>query len=110
MINVVFLLLIFFLLTAQFSDSATGTSGARDAPDLDPEAAPHNLILSPEGVLSYRDLQGAEAMAAAVAEGPVRLAVDGGTQAHRLASALRALGKAGARRVDLVTPMQAAPE
>lgn len=102
MINVVFLLLIFFLMTAQFADPG---GGARSALSVDDTPGPMRavLILAPSGLVSYGTLRGPPAIEAAAKAGPVRLQTDARTKATRLAAVLTALAQAGAGRVDLVT-------
>ncbi|SMX43384.1 ExbD/TolR family protein [Maliponia aquimaris] len=103
MINVVFLMLIFFLLAADFGkpDARPGSTLTRaDAP---PAPTPRVLVLAASGALSYGALTEDAALAAAVANGPVRLQVAVAVEASRLAQALGRLARAGAARVDVVT-------
>lgn len=102
MINVVFLLLIFFLMTAQIAPpdplDVTLPSGAgADAGAVAP------LYLSARDELAYGDLRGAEALRAAVAAGPVQLHADATLDAARLAARLVQLRGLGAGDVALVT-------
>jgi biopolymer transport protein ExbD len=106
MINVVFLLLVFFLLTVQFSDPEAGGTQALVSPDRPEQRAVARLFLSPGGAVTFGAVTGPEAIAAAVAAGPVELQVDGSTAAQRLAQVLQALAVAGAGRVDVTTPAE----
>lgn len=101
MINVVFLLLVFFLLAARFADTAEGPGSTVTRSDTAP--LPRVLVLAASGALSYGTLTGEAALAAAVADGPVRLQVAGSVEAVRLAQALGQLATAGASRVDVIT-------
>ncbi|MBV7397067.1 biopolymer transporter ExbD [Mameliella sediminis] len=102
MINIVFLLLIFFLLTAHFADP--GSAGRSQlAVDEPPDTARPLLILAPSGLVTFGTLRGPEAISAAATAGPVRLLTDQATEARHLARALTLLAQAGAGRVDLVT-------
>ncbi len=102
MINIVFLMLMFFLLAAHFSDPSSGGTRALTT-DVAPQPAQRLLILARSGALTFGALSGPEAISAAIAAGPVRLQSEGGTQAQHLARALNALALAGAARVDVVT-------
>ncbi|MGP6086574.1 ExbD/TolR family protein [Antarctobacter jejuensis] len=101
MINVVFLMLMFFMLAAHFSDPAAGTTRALATGDA-PQTPPRVLILARSGTLTFGALTGPEAISAAIAAGPVRLQAEGGTEAQHLARALNALALAGGARVDVV--------
>ena len=61
------------------------------------------MVLAASGRLSYGTLTGEAALAAAVAEGSVRLRVADTVEARHLARALGRLSAAGAVRVDVVT-------
>lgn len=103
MVNIVFLMLMFLLMAAHFADpGAGGTRGL--VANADAPANPRLLILAASGALTYGPLREAEAVAAAVAAGPVRLQAEGTVEARHLARALDALARAGASRVDVVTP------
>ena len=105
MINVVFLLLIFFLMSAAVS-----------APDPVrvrlPEAVPREaqagtapaLYLDASGTLFFGALTAEAALrAAARADGPLDLRADGEVPADRLAEVLAGLAAAGATGVRLIT-------
>ncbi|SNS89495.1 ExbD/TolR family protein [Antarctobacter heliothermus] len=107
MINVVFLLLIFFLMTAQFADPGSAGRSKLSVEDA-PGPMRSVLILAPSGLVSFGTLRGEAAITAAAGAGPVRLQTDGQTDATALARLLTALAQAGAGRVDLVTTGQGA--
>lgn len=108
MINVVFLLLIFFLLAAEIAppepfavDPPTATATDR------PEGAAV-LHLAADGRVAFAGTEGASAVAAAAAAAaaggtPVRLRADRAADGAVLARTLAGLADAGAARVDLVT-------
>ena len=102
MINVVFLLLIFFLMTAQIVPpdpfGITLPEATGDTPD---EAAP--LYISASGETAFADLRGDAAVRAAAEAGPVSLQVDAALEAVKLARLLRDLKEAGADDVQIVT-------
>lgn len=102
MINIVFLMLMFFLLAAHFSDPSASATRALST-DAAPQPAQRVLILARSGALSYGTQVGQEAVTAAVAAGPIRLQTDGRTKASHLARALNMLALSGAARVDVVT-------
>lgn len=100
MINVVFLLLIFFLLTAQIAPpdpfEITLPKGQGS-----PEEAPPALYLSSEGEIAFAESRGDAAIQAALAtDGPLTLRADASAQASTLAQILQRLGT---RNVILVT-------
>lgn len=111
MINVVFLLLIFFLMTAQITppppfetEPPTASKGA----DPQSEAVLH---ISTEGQFAFADALGDPAIAearAAAGEAPFRVRADGRMEAAKLAAALRRLSAAGAERIELVTTVDTA--
>ncbi|MBN9887435.1 ExbD/TolR family protein [Salipiger abyssi] len=103
MINVVFLLLIFFLMTASLTPPAPFDVAAPEAPGTPDEAQRDTLYLSADGQLAYGDQRGAPALEAAAAAGPVRLAADARLPAAELASILAHLSAQGAPEVQLVT-------
>lgn len=108
MINVVFLLLVFFLMSATLV--APGPVPARPPRASGGEAAPgagSALHLSASGELARGDLRGEAALAAAAAEAassgaPLRLRADREAPAAALAQAMARLGRLGAGQVALV--------
>lgn len=103
MINVVFLMLVFFLLAADFGDRGDRPGSTLTRSDTSPGPPPRVLVLAASGALSYGTLTGQAALDAAVAAGPVRLQVAVSVEASRLAQALGRLAAAGAAKVDVVT-------
>lgn len=101
MINVVFLLLIFFLLAAHFADP--GSAGRSQLAVDRPAEMQRVLILAPSGMVTFGTLRGEEAIRSAASGGLVRLQTGQETQAALLARLLSRLAEAGAGRVDLVT-------
>ena len=111
MINMVFLLLIFFLMTSRLTPPEpfpvtppTASEGA-EADDTT------TLYLSSEGEAGLRDLRGAAAIEAFVAEnrgrdGIAQLRADATTEAAAVARALRELTEAGLADVALVVAPQ----
>lgn len=111
MINVVFLLLIFFLTSATLRPSAPVDLRLPVSQMTEhPSAAPQNVIyIGGDGVWAYGDLRGK----AAVLNGlhtartgrleTVSLAVDAQYPAHELARTLSDLGARGIAEVDLLT-------
>ncbi|MCK0149078.1 biopolymer transporter ExbD [Marivita sp. S6314] len=105
MINVVFLLLIFFLMTAQIVppapfDITLPTAGGED------DAARDTLYLGADGTMAFADARGDAALAAAVAaseQSPLRVLADAQLDAATLARTLASLTALGATAIDLVT-------
>lgn len=103
MINVVFLLLIFFLMSAQLTTPAPFEIALPEAAADEAEGR-HDLYLSSGGEIAWRDLRGAAALEAAAAlPEPVLLHADAGLDAARLARLLARLAALGARDVTLMT-------
>ncbi len=106
MINVVFLLLIFFLMTARIAPPEPFELDPPKAAEGGDPTAQTLLHLSADGEFAYREMRGEDAMRAAVSEGadgPVKLRVDGGMEASALATKLRAMTAGGAVSVELIT-------
>ena len=106
MINVVFLLLVFFLMTSRLAppEAFEVTPPAAEAPGADGEGAA--LLVSAEGELAWRDLRGDAALAgfAAAAAEPgaaPRLRADGGLDGAEAAKLLRRLAGAGLSEIAL---------
>lgn len=106
MINVVFLLLIFFMISAKlappdpFELEPPASSGAESG------AAEAILLVSAGGETAYGPARGATALDRAVAEaagGPLALRVDGGLPAEDLAALVASLASRGVEAVELVT-------
>lgn len=119
MINVVFLLLIFFLMTAQIAPPEPFEVEPPDVADAEDAGGPLTLYLGPDGQIGFRDVEGEGALEALVSardeecggacagEGPVlMLRADRGVAAEELAALMPRLGEAGFARVELVTARQ----
>ncbi|MEM6578325.1 MAG: biopolymer transporter ExbD [Pseudomonadota bacterium] len=106
MINVVFLLLIFFLMTSQLTqpDPFEVTPPVSSA-EGEPEAEPV-LFLGPKGRLSFEGQEGAAAIAALAERSRetdvIQLRADADLAAETLARVLRDLSAAGLSRVELI--------
>lgn len=104
MINVVFLLLIFFLMSAQIAppDPVEITPPVSESEADLPEGA-RTAWLDREGELYFDALTGAEAIARlAEIPGALELRADAALSAPQFASILRTLGEAGLTEVTLV--------
>jgi biopolymer transport protein ExbD len=107
MINVVFLLLIFFLMSAEI---APPEPFDMELPQTAADTAAEpgvTLFLSQEGLIAFGDMRGAAAITAALVEAgpeaPVNLRADARAEATTLARLLGDLAQAGAAEVLLVT-------
>ena len=105
MINVVFLLLIFFLMTARIAppdpvDVMLPVSSSATRAEV-----PNVLIVDAEGNLHLGDLSGDAIVLAALAghEGPLALRADARTEATRIARLLPQLAAAGVTDIRLLT-------
>jgi len=107
MINVVFLLLIFFLMTAEIAPRPPFEITPPEAGPGQPAEGEDILYVSQAGRLAYADASGEAvfAMLAARPTGaaPLMLRADAGVPAARIAALLPRLAAAGVRTVDLVT-------
>lgn len=105
MINVVFLLLIFFLMTAQIVPPAPFDLDLPRAQG-DADAGEAALYISVTGEIAFEAARGDAALAAAVAQSrdtPLRLYADATLDAAILARVLAHLSDLGATRVEIVT-------
>lgn len=110
MINVVFLLLVFFLMSATLAppDPVEATPPTSEQAEASAEARAA-LTIAADGVVAYRDLRGAAAIAAAAeardatAATPFQIRADAQAPAKRLAQTVAALGGLGVDRVAIVT-------
>lgn len=108
MINVVFLLLIFFLMTAQIAPPAPFAVDPPQAETGDPAEGPLVLYLSARGEIAFHDLRGPAALtalaaAAAPPDTPVLLRADAQVAAATLAQLLPRLARLGLTQVHLIT-------
>lgn len=109
MINVVFLLLVFFLMTSQLvpSEPFPIAPPEAEAETADPGEVAPELFLSAGGEIGFAGARGAAAIAAlAAATGPdgppPRLRADAGAEAAEVARLLKRLAAAGVSDVALV--------
>lgn len=106
MINVVFLLLVFFLMTAQIAPPDPFPVAPPLALAGDAQLPPDTLFVAADGRLAYeaaRDEAVFGALAARTGEGPLALRADAGLPAAELARLLPRLAAAGVEEVSLVT-------
>ncbi|MFP7571239.1 ExbD/TolR family protein [Marivita sp. S2033] len=103
MINVVFLLLIFFLMTAQIVPPAPFDLTLPTA-DGDEDAGDATLYISADGDIAFEALRGDTALVQAAARtDTLRLSADAALNAQTLARLLGELAALGATKVELVT-------
>ena len=120
MINVVFLLLIFFLISAQLTPPEPFPVTPPEAETEAEAEGDFTLHLDAQGEVGYRDALGQEQALAALAAArdeyclaedcatappALLLRADGAVPATRLAALMPALGQLGFARVDLVTAL-----
>lgn len=106
MINVVFLLLIFFLMTAQIAPPEPFEVSLPESAAEAPSEAGHTLHLSGEGELAYQDLRDEEALAALSGLGEaetLKLRADRSVPAQQVAILLGRLAGLGISRVELIS-------
>lgn len=104
MINVVFLLLIFFLMTAEIAPPDPFEVDLPANPATEPAPAGDTIYLSANGEIAFGALRGTEAIAAAgSADSPLNLRADARADASALARLLADLARAGAGTVTLIT-------
>ncbi len=105
MINVVFLLLIFFVMTAQIVPPAPFDLDLPSADGAD-DTGTAPLYISADGMIAFNDLRGEAALAAAVAQSKdaaLRIHVDAALSGQSLAKTLATLTQLGATEIALVT-------
>ncbi len=106
MINVVFLLLIFFLMTAQIAPPDPFDITPPNAEGAEAEAQPDTLYLSAGAELAYEDATGEDvftALARRTAQEPLTIRADAALPATRLAMLLPRLNTLGINSFQLVT-------
>lgn len=107
MINVVFLLLVFFLMTSQLAPPEPIDVTPPEAGGETVEPGPATLFMGPDGTVAFRDLTGPDALAAFAAAGagaaqaPV-LRADRAAEARKVARVLNELARQGLAGVSLV--------
>jgi biopolymer transport protein ExbD len=102
MINVAFLLLIFFLMTAVLEppDPVDATPPVSEAEMGD--TFPDVLVVTREGEMAFGPYRG-DAVFDALSPGPLRLRADAGLEAAQLAKLIGRLAEAGMAPIELVT-------
>lgn len=103
MINVVFLLLIFFLMAAQIAPPEPFDVTLPEAETKAPDEAPSALYIASDGAMAFGDLTGEAALDAAIAAGPLTLRADARADATIVAHILTRLSANGAQSLTLVT-------
>lgn len=106
MINVVFLLLIFFLMTSQIAPPEPIEVSPPTAELEAPRDAELTLYIGADGEVAYRDERGDAAIAAVAARadaGALSIRADAAVEASEVAALLPRLAEAGFASVTLVT-------
>ncbi len=104
LINVVFLMLVFFLIAGTVAPPLDPTLHLVQTSDLEGREPPDALVLHADGSLSFRGQSTApDAHIAASGTGPTRIVPDRDVPAQRLMEVTGALRRAGATSVILVT-------
>ncbi len=104
LINVVFLMLIFFLIAGTVAPPLDPELKLVDTSELEGRDPPDALVLNADGALSYRGEQtDPEAYMARHEDGPVRIVPDRNVSGQRLIEVTGALRRHGAPSVFLVT-------
>jgi len=110
MINVVFLLLIFFLMTAQITPAPPFELTPPEATPEQTDAPLRTLWLGADGQIIHDDFSGDAALAAlAAVDGPVLIRADAGLPAADLARLMRQLAATGVSDLRLATLSRGAP-
>jgi biopolymer transport protein ExbD len=102
MINVVFLLLVFFLMTATIVPPDPFGAIPPEAGSAETAERGDTLHVGPEGALAYGALRGAAALAALPAGAPLPVRADAALPAADLAAILARLAAAGITDIRLV--------
>ena len=102
MINVVFLLLIFFLMTATIAPPDPFGATPPEARAAESAQRSETLHVGPDGALAFGDLRGDAALAAIPADAPLLVRADASLPASDLAGILARLAEAGVADVRLV--------
>ncbi|MDK3019819.1 biopolymer transporter ExbD [Pseudodonghicola sp. IC7] len=109
MINVVFLLLIFFLMTAQIAPPEPIAVEPPEASSEQTAEAELTLYLGPDGTLAYRETEGEQAVLQALELARIDLCGDGGCEGTEVPPLiLRADGKTPAAGIARLLPQLAA--
>lgn len=107
MINIVFLMLIFFLMTATLTPKAPIDVEPPDSISDNPVEKRPVLFVAADGQMAFGEVQGSAAFdafvaAASGAEGQAQIRADRGLAGPRIAAILSRLGTAGIERVKLI--------
>ncbi|WP_238364269.1 ExbD/TolR family protein [Mesobacterium pallidum] len=102
MINVVFLLLIFFLMSAQIAPPDPFELTLAESAGAPSDPQPGTVYMSSTGALAFEGLSGDAALAAASARPALALRADTATPAADLARVLARLAALGATEVQLI--------
>lgn len=102
MINVAFLLLVFFLMTAVLAPPDPFEVTPPEATSEDGEALADTLVVSADGDLALGQVRG-DAVFAALPDGPLRIRADAGLDGAVLARIVGRLAEAGISTIELVT-------
>ncbi len=106
MINVVFLLLIFFLMTAQIAPSDPFEITPPEAMGEEAEAQPDTLYLAADGQMAFEEARGEDvftALSARAADMPLTIRADAALPASAVAALLPRLTRLGITDIQLVT-------
>lgn len=103
MINVVFLLLIFFLMTATLTPPEPLEVSPAEAERAETGETRPALFVSAEGEIAFREARGDAAIAAAIAESAGLIRADAGAPAAQVAAVLARLQSGGLTGIALVT-------
>ncbi|WP_319545725.1 biopolymer transporter ExbD [Ruegeria conchae] len=104
LINIVFLMLIFFLIAGTLAPPLDPELQLVDTSELEGRDPPDALVLNADGILSFRGVQtDPEAFMARHDDGPVRIVPDRNVSGQRLMELTGALRRYGAPSVFLVT-------
>lgn len=103
MINVVFLLLIFFLMTATIAPPDPFATVPPEAAPADPADRGATLYIGPTGALAFAEARGDTAIAAVPTDVPLVVRADATLAATDLARILARLAETGVTEVRLVT-------
>ena len=110
MINVVFLLLVFLLMTAELAPPEPFVVALPEAAGEPGVAGSEALHVAADGRMAFGEVEGAAALAAAAgAESPLALRADRGLPATELARILARLAELGQAEVRLLTLPGGAP-
>lgn len=104
LINVVFLMLIFFLIAGTLAPPLDPSLDLVDTSELEGREPPDTLVLHPDGTLSYRGTPiEPDGFMADRATGPVRIVPDRAASGPRLIEVTSELRELGAQSVFVVT-------